>query len=71
MAVEYHVNSRQRIGGIVHLLAVDGDAVRRLVGGLEQKRAGAARGVVDGLYWRVSGPIPTTFAMTRETSDGV
>ena len=47
--VQNHVHARQRPGGVVHLLAVHGDAVRRLIGGLEQQRARAARRVVDGL----------------------
>ena len=37
MVVQDHVHPRQRPGRVVHLLAVDGDAVRRLVRGLEQQ----------------------------------
>ena len=40
---------RQRPGGVVLLLAVDRDAAGRLGGDLEQQRARAAGGVVDGL----------------------
>ena len=49
VAVQDHIHSRQRPGSVVHLLAVDADTVRRLVSGLEQQRARAAGGVVDGL----------------------
>ena len=49
VAVQDHVHPGQRPGGVVHLLAVDRDAAGRLVGGLEEQRAGAAGGVVDGL----------------------
>ena len=49
VAVQEHVHPRERPGGVVHLLAVDGDAVRRLVGRLEQQRSGAAGRVVEGL----------------------
>ena len=37
VAVQDHVHARQGPGGVVHLLAVDGDAVGRFVGGLELK----------------------------------
>ena len=49
VAVQDHVHSRQRPGDVVHLLAIDADAVRRLVGGFEQQRARATSGIVDGL----------------------
>jgi len=49
VAVQDHVHPGQRPGGVVHLLAVDGDAARGFVGRLEQQRAGAARRVVNGL----------------------
>ena len=44
-----HVHSRQCPGGVVHLLAVDGDSAGSLIGGLEQQRSGTAGGVVDCL----------------------
>ena len=53
--VQDHVHPRQRPRGVVHLLAVDGDAAGRLVGGLEQQRARAAGGVVDGLVLPCAG----------------
>ena len=49
VSVQEHVHPRQRPGGDVHFLAVDRDAARRLVGGLEEQRAGTAGGIVDGL----------------------
>ena len=49
VVVQDQVHPCQRPGGIVLLLAVDGDAARRLIGGLEQQRAGTAGGIVDGL----------------------
>ena len=49
MAVQEHVHPGERPGGVVHLLTVDGDAVGRLVGRLEQQRAGAAGRIVEGL----------------------
>ena len=49
VAVQDHVHPCQRPGGVVHLLPVDGNAARRLVGGLEEQRAGAAGGIVDRL----------------------
>ncbi len=49
VAVQDHVHARQTGGGVVHFLAVDGQPVRRLVGHLDQQRAGAAGRVVDSL----------------------
>ena len=49
MAVQYEIHARQRPGRVVHLLAIDGDAARRLVSRLEQQRARTAGGIVDGL----------------------
>ena len=39
VVVQDHVHPRQRPGGVVHLLTVDADAVRRFVRGFEQQRA--------------------------------
>ena len=51
--VEDHVHPGERLGGVVHFLAVDGEVqpLRALgfVVGLEKQRTGTARGVVDGL----------------------
>ena len=51
--VEDHVHPGQRGGGVVHLLPVEREveagAALGLVVGLEQQRAGAAGGIVDGL----------------------
>ena len=51
--VQHHVHARQGGGGVVHLLAVEGQvqagAALGLVVGLEQQGAGAAGRVVDGL----------------------
>ena len=47
--MQEHVHPRERPSGVVHLLAIEGDAVRRLVGRLEEQRPGPARRVVDGL----------------------
>ena len=49
VAVQDHVHLGQRPGGVVLLLAVDGEAARRLGRRLEQQRAGAAGRVVDRL----------------------
>ena len=71
VAVQDHVHPRQRPGGVVHLLAVDADAVRRPVGRLQQQRAGAASGVVQGLVGPRAGADADHRAMTFETSAGV
>ena len=49
VTVQEHVHTRQRPGGVVHLLTVDGDAARRLVGDLEQQGPGTTSRIVDGL----------------------
>lgn len=49
MPLQDHVHPSQGPGRVVHLLAVDGDAPRRFVGSLDEKRTRTARRVVDGL----------------------
>ena len=47
IVVQKHVHPRERIGGIVLLLAIDRDALWRFVGSLKKQRTGAASGVID------------------------
>ena len=49
VSVQERVHTRQRPSGDVHFLAVDCDTAWRLVGSLEEERAGTAGGIVDGL----------------------
>ena len=58
LAMQKHVHPRERPRCVVHLLAVDGDVVRRLVGCLEQQRPRAAGRVVDGVIGASVGPDP-------------
>ena len=52
IVVQKHVHPRERIGGVVFLLAIDGDAAWRFVGGFKQQRTGAASGVIDCMLQR-------------------
>ena len=50
LGVQEHVHARQRPGGAVHLLAVQGEVVGAdFLGGADQQRAGAAGRVADGV----------------------
>ena len=47
--MQKHVHPRECKGGVVLLLAIDGDAAWRFVGSFKQQRTGAASGVVNRL----------------------
>ena len=47
VVVHEHIHPRQGPGGVIHLLAIDGEAARGHVGYLQQQRPRAAGGVID------------------------